>query len=232
MEIFFEKDSDYDVYKKYYYPLLVRQGFSWRMFPELSIYLDLRYPGWTGGINSDTEHFNPNNMNIFVRMITEQEWIQAGNDPALYDKISKHYPSSLAHEIMHYIHTKHFGADGSKTWLHALALIGETPNFKAQNTGSYWWKPSYEAIANYFEACIEGRKKDAVFMSFILGLFGIKYRIYTSDDYVITKDRYGLDRAHVPIRLITETFKDGILRDIDWLEATREVVVISGAKGF
>lgn len=231
MQVFFEKDADYDVYKKYYYPLLVRNGFSWRMFPELTIYLDMKYPGWPGGINSDKEHFNPNNMSIFVRMITKQEWIDSGNDPTLYERIAKHYPSSLPHEIMHYVHTKYFGQDGSKTWLHALALIGEKPDFTPKNSGDYWWKPSYEAIANYFESCIEGRKKDEVFMSFVRGLFKIKHKIYVEGE---GDNEFALvnNRAKAPMRAIIDDFRDQRLRDIEWLYDTREVVVISSETGF
>lgn len=233
MKIFFEKDADYDVYKRDYYPLLVRNGFSWRMFPELGIYLDMKYPGWINLPNTDKEHIRPDIPAIFVRMITLDEWKAAGAREADYKAVVMDgKTSSLPHEIGHYIHLTKFGEDGSIWWAKACALMGKSMDFGGQQSGTYWFRPSYEDFANYFEACIEGRKKDEVFMNFVRGLFGIKYRIYTDEHYIIAKDKYGLDRAHVPIRLITETFQDGILRDIDWLEATREVVVISAESGF
>lgn len=233
MRILFEKDADYDVYKRDYYPLLVRNGFSWRMFPELTIYLDMKYPGWEDLPNTDKEHIRPDIPAIFVRMITLDEWLAVGGRREDYKRVVEDgKPSSLPHEIGHYIHLTKLGEDGSLLWHKAATLMNKPLNFGTQSGGGYVWKQSYEDFANEFEACIEGRKKNEPFMDFVRGLFGIKYRIYTGQDYIIAKDKYGLDRAHVPIRLITDTFKDGILRDIDWLEATREVVVISGQTGF
>lgn len=241
MKVFFEKDADYDVYKRDYYPLLLRNGFSWRMFPELGIYLDMKYPGMKNTGNSTHEHIKPDldgpgpdKPAIFVRMITLDEWVNAGAPKESYKQcVQDGKISSLPHEIGHYIHLSKFGNDGSLLWLKACALMGVSPSFKYQREGSgYSWRQSYEDFANYFEACIEGRIRDEVFMDFVRGLFGIKYRIYTNKDYIIQKDKHGLDRAWVPVRLITETFKDGTLRDIEWLGATREVVVITAESGF
>jgi hypothetical protein len=227
MKIQFENDADYDVYKRDYYPLLVRNGFSWRMFPELGIYLDMKYPGWTDGINTNREHTNPNIPAIFARMITEEEWSKMGVIGVTYERFISGKPSSLPHEIAHYIHLTRFGADASLLWQKACAFMAKPMDFTERLVNGYWWKQSYEDFANYFEDCVEGRKQDDAFMDFVRGLFGIKFRFYREGEYIL-KD----DRAHVPIRLITDTFKDGILRDIDWLPDTREVVVISGETGF
>ena len=233
MEIRFDKDADYDVYKRDYYPLLVRQGFSWRMFPRWTLYLDMKYPGWVDGINTDKEHTSPNLFAIYSKMITPQEWTAIGGNIAEYKRIVQDgKPSSLPHEILHVMQIETWGPEGSPIWVRACELSGTPLDFRPRTEGGYYYKPAWEGPANYFERIIEGRHKDDAFMDFIRGLYGIRYRSYTDTDYIIAKDKYGLDRAHVPIRLIMETFQDGILRDIDWLEATREVVVISAESGF
>lgn len=232
MKVHFEKDADYDVYKRDYYPLLVRNGFSWRMFPELGIYLDMKYPGWEDLTNTNREHIRPDITLIFARMITLEEWIAAGCQEEEYKRVVMDgKTSSLPHEIGHYIHLTKFGADGSLLWQKACSLMGQSMNFGNQSSGGYAWKQSYEDFANYFEDCVEGRKTDEIFMDFVRGLFGIKHKIYTEGDgdrnFTIVNNR-----AKAPMRAIIEDFRDQRLRDIDWLEAIREVVVISGESGF
>lgn len=239
MKIYFDKDADYDVYKRDYYPLLVREGFSWEMFPELGLYLDKKYPGWQDGTNTDKEHIKPDYDGpgpdvpaIYVKMVTLAEWVDAGAKAENYKRaVMDGKTSSLPHEIGHFIHFDKFGKDGSILWKRACALMGKNMSFTSQEKGGYWWKQSYEDFANYFEDCIEGRKTDPVFMDFVRGLYVIKYRIYLEGkeqhDYTIVNDR-----AKAPMRSIIDTFKNQRLRYIDWLPATREVIVISAESGY
>jgi hypothetical protein len=243
MKIIPKTPADNEVYKKYYWPLLVREGFHPDIvFNELAIYIEVKYEGWTGGINSDREHFNPNKYKnqyrSYVKMITFEEWIAAGNDPRLYERVAKHRPSSLIHEIHHYIHTTKYGRDGSSTWLKLLDLIGEKPDFAPQNSGDYWWKTSYEVTSNYFESCLELRKKDNKFLQFVRDVCNIKLLRFKSNttEYFAngvykhsdepTENKNG--RIKVPLRTLAEELEGVTVRKIEWLPDFEEAIFIGG----
>lgn len=220
MKILFEKDADYDHYKKYYYPLLIKHGFTWKLFPELTIYLDMKYPEWVGSINSNREHIRPDIPAIFVRMIDFDEWTAAGAPASEYQRVMNTHPSSLPHEIGHYFHIKYFGEDNSLLWQKACVLMKKEPSFDYQYDGNYAWKQSYEDFANYFEDCIEGRNEDEEFLSFVRDLACKSVKI-TPQEYLIQKDEEGNDRAWLPVRKVAEKLD----RVVEYSEDTKDVWV-------
>lgn len=217
MQIFFEKDADYDVYKRDYYPLMIRNGFSWKLFPNLKLYLDMQYPEQTQDyIGQNLEHYRPDLPVIFAKMITLEEWKATGNDESSYWRMVQIRPSKLPHEIMHHIHFTYFGEDNSLIWKKAAALTGITLDFSSKTSGDYWYKPAYENIANYFEDIIEGRKENEAFLQFIRELIGVEFIKVTEAEYRIFDDK-----TYLPVRSIAEKFKC----DVDWDDETREVYI-------
>jgi hypothetical protein len=217
LQIFFEKDADYDVYKRDYYPLMIRNGFSWKLFPNLKLYLDMQYPEQTQDyIGQNLEHYRPDLPVILAKMITLEEWLDVGNSEVGYWQMAQTKPSSLVHEIGHHIHFTYFGEDNSLIWQKAAALTGIDLDFAPGKAGRYAYKPAYEAIANYFEDCIEGRKENEAFLQFIRELIGVEFIKVTEAEYRIFDDK-----TYLPVRSIAEKFKC----DVDWDDETREVYI-------
>lgn len=232
MQIFFNCDKKYDVYKRDYYPLLLRHGFSWRLFPELKIYLDMDYPDRQDDhISKNLEHYRPDVPLIYAKMMTLDDWLAVGNDEASYWRAVETLPSSLPHEIMHHIHYKYFGEDDSLIWRKAAALTGLNLDFRPHKKGEYHYKPAYEAVANYFEDCIEGRASNEPFLQFIRDLIGIKYVVLTIDKrtYQANGETKTLDvppvikdgRTLIPVRATHAAFN----HDVQYLDGTKEVVI-------
>lgn len=247
MDIRFLTKADEEVFLKWYYPILFRQGFSKRLFPRTGLFLDIQYPNWDGGVNSDKEHVNVNvtsqyDFRIFSRMTTLQEWLSVGNSAQDYEKVSKHRISSLPHELGgHVVHLKLFGKDGSDIWRHVYKLMGvPMPSFQATYAGSYWYKPAYETFANYMEDIIELRKTNIPLMQYIWSLLGIEILVfklgektYTRNGVVKEMDRvlYNDDgRTFAPTRLLIEEFRDIKLRDVFYNWEHQEVILIGGNK--
>lgn len=224
MDIFFLKDADYDVYKRDYYPILVQNGFSWRMFSTLKIYLDMPYPDRQNDyISQHLEHYRPDLPLIYSKMITLDEWIATGSDEQSYWNVVKAKTSSLPHEIGHHL-SMFFSIE---EWTKAAALGGFNLDFNTVTSGDYIYTPAWEDFANHFESCIEGRISNEPFLQFVRDVFGIKHLIYKDADFTLVNDH-----ARIPIRNLIETFRGQRLQDIDWLPVTREAIVISGEKGF
>lgn len=233
MQIYFEKDADYDVYKRDYYPCLIRNGFPWQLFPDLRLYLDMKYPEQGDSYMERLEHYRPDLLVISAKMITLDEWTAAGNDAASYWRLVQLKPSSLPHEIMHHIHYNYFGADGSPAWIKAAALTGITLDFAGSAAGSYVYKPAHEAIANYFEACIEGRITNEPFLQFIRGLIGVKFvrlkigsQEYQANGLTRTMDIAPMikdGRTLTPPRFTHEPFG----HIVEYLQDTQEVAIAS-----
>lgn len=224
MEIRFRTNAEYDEYKKTYYPLMVKNGFPWQLFPELSIACELKYDGWKDGINTNREHYNLDSRpdiegaqpKIYTAILTEEEWIAAGGTKESFINVRKAKTSSLIHEIMHHIHITYFGEDNSLIWKKAAALTGLTLDFGSKTSGDYWYKPVYEDIANYFENVIEGRKENEPFLQFLRELIGIKFVKVTPAEYKIIEDK-----TYLPVRSIAEKFK----ANVEWLDETKEVYI-------
>lgn len=229
MEIFYDDVEEFEVYRRDYFPSLVKNGFGERMFPNLKIYLEKKYDTWQDGINTNREHFVPSEGIIYSNMITYNEWKQTVPlSREEYDRIViGGKVSSLPHEIGHYIHFDKFGEDNSLMWQKAGSFMHIELDFSEISYTGYWYKPAYEKFANYFESCIEGRTKDELFMDFVRELYGIKVKVLGNNEYKIIDGR-----AYAPLRLVTETFQDRTLRDIVWLETTKEVVVVSAENGY
>lgn len=250
MKLDFLATEDKDVFDRWYKPLLYRQGFSMRLFPDVAIFLDKQYPGWTDGVNTNKEHTNTNpygglNYRIFSRMITWEEARAVGIDEEMYVKLCKHRTSSLPHELVgHVVHFKGFGKDGSTTWLKALELMGisDIPKdyFTPTYAGNYWYKPAYEAFANYMEDIVELRKENTPLVRFIWNLFGIELLIfklgskqYTRNGIIKEMDRVlpnEAGRTFAPIRLLFEEFRDIKLRDVFYNWEHEEVILVGGNK--
>lgn len=224
MDIRFRTDAEYDEYKKTYYPLLIKNGFHWKLFPELSIAVELKYDGWKDGVNTNREHYNSDSRpdipgkqpKIYTTIMTLDEWLAAGGTKESFANVQAAKISSLVHEIMHHIHFTYFGEDNSLIWKKAAALTGIALDFSNKTSGDYWYKPAYEAIANYFEDVIEGRKANEPFLQFLRELIGIEFIRVTEAEYKIIEDR-----TYLPVRMIAEKFK----ANVEWLDETREVYI-------
>lgn len=217
MDIRFRTDAEYDEYKKTYYPLMIKQGFPWQLFPELSVSVELKYEGWVDGTNTNREHYRPGEKpKIYTVIMTEEEWLAVGGTKESFQRVRDAKISSLVHEIMHHIHTKYFGEDNSLTWKKAAALTGIVLDFTEKMSGDYWFKPAYENIANYFEDVIEERKTNEPFLQFLRELIGIEFVKVTESEYKIINDR-----TYLPVRMIGEKLNC----QVDWLDETREVYI-------
>lgn len=239
MQIFFQKNDDYDTYKRDYYPLMLRKGFSWKLFPNLKLYLDMPYPGQASDhISQNLEHYRPDLPVILAKMITLEEWRATGGNEEGYWRMVQTKPSSLIHEIMHHIHFHYFGEDNSIYWQKAAALTGVTLDFTPSTSGKYAFKPAYEQISNYFEDCIEERKENEPFLQFIRDLLGIKYvvmeigkRQYIANGKTLTMDttptisRDG--RTVTPARFTHEAFGHEVEFLANVREDRQEVVIVS-----
>lgn len=224
MDIRFRTNAEYDEYKKTYYPLMVKKGFPWQLFPELSVAVELKYDGWTDGVNVNREHYNSDSRSdlpgvqpkIYTAIMTEEEWLAVGGTKESFINVRKARTSSLVHEIMHHIHFTYFGDDNSLIWQKAAALTGIRLDFGNQTSGDYWFKQAYEDIANYFEAVIEERKENEPFLQFIRELIGVEFIKVTDEEYTIINDR-----TYLPVRMIAEKLKC----QVDWLDETKEVYI-------
>ncbi|MDN5323724.1 MAG: hypothetical protein PWQ67_2178 [Clostridia bacterium] len=248
LKIFFKNPADYKVFEKWYYPILFRQGFSQRLFPRTGIFLEMQYPDWNGGVNSNKEHVNPNvtsqyDFRIFSRMVTKEEALAAGWTEKMYKNSLKHRISSLPHELGgHVVHLKLFGKDNSEIWQKVWKLMGRTdkPDFKPAKAGDYWYKPAYEIFANYMEDIIELRKENIPLMQYIWELLGIEILIFTlgSNIYYRNGVKKKMDRVlpndngrtFAPIRLLIDEFKDIKFRDVFFNWEHNEVILIGGNK--
>lgn len=214
MKFKFDTPINYNFFQEVYIPLWLKYGFSWSLFPELTIGINKKLDDKAR--NSDKEHYDPYNKYIFVR-IMPMPFLTVEQYKAVY-------PSSLFHEIMHHIHFEYFGKDNSETWHEAFKLMNKKLTkdmFEWKDTGRYIYKPAYEDIANYFEAIIEGRNHNNAFINWVKKIINLNSIKLSFDEYIMGKDIEGKDRAYLPIRKVGEKlgFK------VTWLSNVRKVIV-------
>ncbi len=233
MKFQYDTPKAFQVFYKYYFPLWQRAGFTWDMFPEITIYINTN-PS-TGGINSNKEHYSPSENYIFVRMPQGEEEIENMGLP--FETFISVYPSSLFHEIGHHIHYKYGTKNDSPFWEKARELSGGKigSDFKERTiSGHYWWIPAHENFANYFEDIIERRIKNEKFLDWIAELVGVdRVKVIEltigSDEVLINGVKEKIDtepiihknRTLVPLRFIAEEL--GF--EVKYYEDTKKVIL-------
>ena len=212
----------FQVFSKYYFPLWQRAGFTWDMFPDLDIYININPSGGQGFTNANREHYSPDEPYVYTTMQTREEIENLGKDYGIYidfDVIIKGLPSSIFHEIGHHIHYKFGTMKDSPFWEKAQELSGGRigRDFKEQTKGGYWKIQAHEDFANYFDSIIKGKVQNEVFMDWIAELMGVERMkvielTIGSDEVLVNGVKTKIDvepiihkdRTMVPIRFIAE----------------------------
>lgn len=204
------------VFTKYYFPLWQRAGFTWDMFPDLDIYININPSGGQGFTNANREHYSPSEPYVYATMQTREEIENLG---VSFDVLIKALPSSIFHEIGHHIHYKFGTMKDSSFWEKAQELSGGRigRDFKEQTKGGYWKIQAHEDFANYFDAIIKRKINNEGFLDWIAELVGVnrvkvieltigsnEVTINGIKEEIDTEPIIHKDRTLVPLRFIAE----------------------------
>ena len=216
MKIKADSNAVLQVFLNYYYPLWKKAGFSWELFPDLVVYININPSGGQGFTNAHREHYSPDEPYAFVKIQSREEIEGMGMD---FDVFIKALPSSLFHELGHHIHYKYLPRSGGPLWEKATKLsdgkIGR--DFREQTTGGYWKIQAHEDFANYFDRLICNKAKNEVFLDWIAELVGVnRVKVIEltigSNETLVNGVKVRIDtepiihkeRTMVPIRFIAE----------------------------
>lgn len=204
------------VFLDYYYPLWKKAGFSWELFPDLVVYININPSGGQGFTNAHREHYSPDEPYVYATMQTREEIENLG---VSFDVLIKALPSSIFHEIGHHIHYKYGTRNDSPFWDRAQELSNGKirKDFKEQTNGGYWKIQSHEDFANYFDDIIKRKTNNEDFLDWIAELVGVnRVKVIEltigSDEVVVNDVQVKIDaapiihkkRTMVPVRFIAE----------------------------
>ena len=216
MKIKAKNNSIMSVFLKYYYPLFIKAGFTWDMFPDLDIYININPSGGQGFTNAHREHYSPDEPYVYTTMQTREEIENLG---VSFDVLIKALPSSIFHEIGHHIHYKYGTRNDSPFWDRAQELSNGKirKDFQEQTKGGYWKIQAHEDFANYFDGIIKRKINNEDFLDWIAVLIGVErvkvIELTIGSDEVLVNDVkvkidtepiIHKDRTMVPIRFIAE----------------------------
>ena len=216
MKIRANNNAVLQVFLEYYYPLWRKAGFSWDIFPDLIVYININPTEGQGSTNAHREHYSPDEPYAFAKIQSREEIEALGVD---FDVFIKALPSSLFHELGHHIHYKYLPRSGGPLWARATELSGCKigSDFSEQTVGGYWKIQAHEDFANYFDSIIKGKVQNEVFMDWIAELMGVERMkvielTIGSDEVLVNGVKTKIDvepiihkdRTMVPIRFIAE----------------------------
>lgn len=234
MKIRANNNAVMQVFLDYYYPLWKKAGFSWKLFPDLTVYININPSGGQGFTNSHREHYSPDEPYVFAKIQSREEIGALGAD---FDVFIKALPSSLFHEIGHHIHYKYGTTGDSPFWETAQRLsegkIGR--DFREQTQGGYWKIQAHEDFANYFDSIIAGKINNEMFLDWVAVLIGVervKVIELTIDSKMVlvngVKTEIDVEpiihkkRAMVPLRFVAEEL--GF--NVKWDDEERTIKII------
>lgn len=244
MKIYYDDPTKYKMFTDRYLPLLARVGISQHALPQLSIYIDKEYPNFGydqfGGKHQHVLR-RGDQLLMYVRLFTLEDALAQGWDEDVYNRYMLTNPDTVPHEMGHAVHFTLFGEDGSTTWQTAWRLMGRTDaiDFVRGQFGAMEGQcPAYEVFAKYFADLTVGKVTNIPLMQWLWHLMGVTVLVFKigSDTYTRSGIVKQMARplpiiegtSYLPNRLLVEELQGVTLRDVVYVEQTKEIVVIGG----
>jgi hypothetical protein len=245
MKIHYDDHAKYKMFADRYLPILARLGISQYNLPKLSVYIDKEYPDF-GNDQFGGKHQHvlrrSDQLLMYLRLLTLQDALAQGMSEDLYNRYMI-TTDTVPHEFGHALHFTWFGSDGSDTWQTVWRLMGRADplDFVRGQFGAMAGQcPAYEAFANYFADMVMMRTTNIALMQYLWQLMGVMVLVFKlgSKDYTRNGITKQMPRplpivdgtSYLPNRLLIEELQGVTLRDVVYVEQTKEIVVIGGNK--
>lgn len=246
MKIIYDDPAKYKLFTDRYLPMLARLGISQYSLPKLSVYIDKEYPSFGfdqfGGKHQHVLK-RGDQLLMYIRLLTLQDALAQGMDEDVYNRYMASNPDTVPHEMGHVVHLTWFGPDNSVTWQTIWRLMGRTDALdytRGQFGAMAGQCPAYEAFANYFADMVLGRVTNIPLMQYLWQLMGVSVLTFKVGEK--TYYRNGVAKqiskplpviegtSYLPSRLVVEELRGVTLRDVVYVDQTKEIVVIGGNK--
>lgn len=246
MKIYYDDPEKHKMIADRYLPLLARVGISQHVLPKLSVWINKEYPSFGfdqfGGKHQHVLR-RGDQLLMYIRLLTLQDALLQGMTEDVYNRYMATNPDTVPHEFGHAVHFTWFGSDGSDIWQTAWRLMGRTDplDFGRGQFGAMEGQvPAYEAFANHFADVVVGKVTNIPLLQYLWQLMGVSVLIFKLGEKMYYRNGVAKQMArplpivegtsHLPIRLIVEELQGVTLRDVVYVEQTKEIIVIGGNK--